>query len=151
MHSAFSQLREILLNEFTEAEVEVLCDKVGISFANLSGTGLFGKTRELLLIAQQHNRLDQLKAHVRAMRPNAFGIDDFDTSPEAGDDASRITEELDESSDQTSITDEEDPIAEDAPVNRRASRGVARETEQEELLSNCHAAAGVDKNNETST
>jgi hypothetical protein len=130
MHSTFSQLREILLNEFTEAEVEVLCDKVGISFTDLSGTGIFGKTRELLLIAQQHNRLDQLKAHVRAMRPNAFGIDDLDTSPKANNNTSRITEELDESNDQTSITDEEDYAAEDAPINRRSSRGVARETEQ---------------------
>lgn len=111
MHSAFSQLREILLHEFTEAEVEVLCNKVGISFANLSGTGLFGKTRELLLIAHQQNRLEQLKAHMRAMRPNAFEIDDEDElSVEA---------------------DEDRPTLEDPPQqHQRSSRDVARETEQ---------------------
>ena len=76
MPSIFGQLREILLNEFTEAEVKMLCDRMGIDFEDLAGTGLFGKTRELLLVTQQQNRLPQLLAHMRVMQPQAF--DDYD-------------------------------------------------------------------------
>lgn len=72
MQLTASQLREILLNEFTEAEVEALCEKLDIEYSRLAGTGVFGKTRELLALLQQQNRLSHLRAHMRAMRPHAF-------------------------------------------------------------------------------
>lgn len=87
MHLTAGQLREILLNEFTESEVEALCVKLGVEYARLSGTGLFGKTRELLAIVHKQDRLPHLRAHMRAMRPNAFdAYRDPDEESAAADD-----------------------------------------------------------------
>jgi hypothetical protein len=87
MHLTAGQLREILLNEFTESEVEALCVKLGIEYTRLSGTGLFGKTRELLAIVHKQDRISHLRTHMRAMRPNAFdAYQDADDDSEAADD-----------------------------------------------------------------
>jgi hypothetical protein len=115
MPSIFGQLREILLNEFTEAEVKMLCDRMGIDFEDLAGTGLFGKTRELLLVTQQQNRLPQLLAHMRVMQPQAF--DDYDQADLA------TAAEFDSSTD---ARPSREPSSEkDVPFT-----DVARETEQ---------------------
>jgi hypothetical protein len=70
--SNFAKLRELLLNEFSEAEVTSLCQDVGLNYENLPGTGLFGKTRGLLEVAQRNGRLRSLQARIRELRPDGY-------------------------------------------------------------------------------
>jgi len=116
MHLTASQLRDILLNEFTEAEVEALCEKLHIEYSRLSGTGVFGKTRELLALLQQQDRLSHLRAHMRAMRPHAFDAQHAAGGPH--DDSREESEEFD-----GLLT------APGAGASRGTARGVAQDDE----------------------
>ncbi len=70
--SNFAKLRELLLNEFSEAEVTGLCQDIGLNYETLPGTGLFGKTRGLLEVAQQNGRLRALQSRLRELRPDGY-------------------------------------------------------------------------------
>ena len=70
--SLFTKLRDLLLNEFTEAEVVQLCQELGLNYETLPGTGYFGKTRGLLEVADRQDKLQALKSRMRALRPDAY-------------------------------------------------------------------------------
>ncbi len=67
-----AKLRELLLNEFTEAELEQICRDIGLDYAVLPGAGAFGKTRELIESARTQDKLRQLQNRIRELRPNAY-------------------------------------------------------------------------------
>lgn len=68
----FLKLRELLLNEFDEAELIALCKEVGIDYTSLPGTGTFGKTREMLKAARDLDKLRALQRKLRELRPEAY-------------------------------------------------------------------------------
>jgi hypothetical protein len=67
-----TQLRELLVKEFTEDELVALCQDVGINYAELPGMGAYGKTREIIAMAQARNVIDTLAARVNDLRPDAY-------------------------------------------------------------------------------
>jgi hypothetical protein len=66
------KLRDLLLNEFSEAEVVALCQDLGYSYDDLPGTGFFGKTRGLVETAQREGNLRALQVKLRELRPEAY-------------------------------------------------------------------------------
>ena len=67
-----AKLRELLLNEFSEPELEQLCQDIGLNYAALPGTGTFGKTRELVEMARSQDKLRLLQSRLRELRPAAY-------------------------------------------------------------------------------
>jgi len=67
-----AKLRELLLNEFTEAELEQICRDIGLDYASLPGAGAFGKTRELVESVRTQDKLRQLQNRMRELRPGAY-------------------------------------------------------------------------------
>ncbi len=72
-----AKLRNLLLNEFSEPELEKLCQDIGLNYASLSGTGTFGKTRGLIETARAQDKLRLLQNKVRELRPEAFANADL--------------------------------------------------------------------------
>jgi hypothetical protein len=70
--SNFAKLRELLLNEFSEAEVATLCQDIGLNYETLPGAGVFGKTRGLLEVAQKSGKLRTLQMRLRELRPDGY-------------------------------------------------------------------------------
>lgn len=70
--STFVKLRDLLLNEFSEAEVATLCQEIGLDYEALPGTGFFGKTRGLLEVAGRDGKMRLLQARLRDLRPEAY-------------------------------------------------------------------------------
>ncbi|MCS7059686.1 MAG: hypothetical protein RMN25_00835 [Anaerolineae bacterium] len=66
------KLREIMVAEFSEADLRTLCAELGLSFDELGGLGVFGKTRALIETARERSMLPSLEARARALRPAAF-------------------------------------------------------------------------------
>jgi nucleoside phosphorylase len=64
-------LRDLLTAQFNIEELQDLCVDLGIDYENLSGQGKGGKARELIAYAQRRNRMDDLIARARALRPQA--------------------------------------------------------------------------------
>ena len=89
----FAKLRDLLLNEFSEAEVIALCQDLGLDYETLPGTGFFGKTRGLLEVANKEGRMRALQARVRDARPEAYDALEIGMTPaeEAGVDVSHET------------------------------------------------------------
>ncbi len=67
-----ARLRQLLLTEFTEAELAQLCKELGMNYENLQGIGLFGKTRALIEEARSRGKLRLLQRRVRDLRPLAY-------------------------------------------------------------------------------
>ena len=67
-----AKLRNLLLNEFTEEDLKILCASLEINYEKLPGTGTFGKTRALLDKVQSQDKLRNLQAKVRELRPAAY-------------------------------------------------------------------------------
>jgi hypothetical protein len=74
-----AKLRNLLLNEFSEQELEKLCQDIGLNYVSLPGTGAFGKTRGLIETARTQDKLRLLQNKVRELRPEAFANADFQT------------------------------------------------------------------------
>lgn len=66
------KLRELLLNEFTEAELASLCADLGLNYESLPGTGAFGKTRGMVEAARSQDKLRALQSRLRELRPEAY-------------------------------------------------------------------------------
>lgn len=75
--TTLSKLRDILLSEFTEAELAELCRQIGLHYDALSGTGRFGKTREIIEAARAQGKLRLLQIKLREMRPVAYAAIDL--------------------------------------------------------------------------
>ncbi|MCS7087788.1 MAG: hypothetical protein NZL91_03720 [Thermoflexales bacterium] len=69
---ATAKLRELLLAEFTEAELVQLCKELGLNYEALPGIGTFGKTRALIEEARVQGKLRLLQRRVRDLRPLAY-------------------------------------------------------------------------------
>lgn len=67
-----AKLRELLLNEFSEEELNALCANLRIDYDKLAGTGTFGKTRALIDTAKSQDKMRALQAKVRELRPVAY-------------------------------------------------------------------------------
>jgi hypothetical protein len=74
------KLREILLNEFSEAELTALCKDVGLDYATLSGEGQFGKTREIIKTLIEQDKVQALRSRVRDLKPIAFNAAGFNAA-----------------------------------------------------------------------
>lgn len=72
-----SKLREILLSEFTEAELVELCKQLGLHYDALPGTGTFGKTRAIIEAARAQGKLRLLQIKLRELRPVAYAAIDL--------------------------------------------------------------------------
>ncbi|BCX04674.1 MAG: hypothetical protein KatS3mg053_2612 [Candidatus Roseilinea sp.] len=66
------QLRELLLNEFSEPELVALCKDIGLDYEALPGTGTFGKTREIVEAARAQDKLRLLHSRLRELKPEAY-------------------------------------------------------------------------------
>ncbi len=78
-----AKLRELLLNEFSEEELNTLCASLGIDYDKLAGTGTFGKTRALIDTAKSQDKMRALQAKVRELRPVAYEAVGFTTPTES--------------------------------------------------------------------
>ncbi len=65
-------LRNILVTYFSDSEVRDLCFDLGIDYESLAGEGKAAKARELVAYCQRRDRLTELEAACRRLRPNAF-------------------------------------------------------------------------------
>ncbi len=74
------KLREILLNEFSEAELTTLCKELGLDYATLPGEGQFGKTREIIKTLIEQDRVQALRSRVRDLKPSAFNAAGFNAT-----------------------------------------------------------------------
>jgi len=84
------KLREILLNEFSEAELAAFSAELGLDYAALPGEGQFGKTREMFLILREQDRLQALKSRLRALRPAAYDAAGLNLVAPAPENARRL-------------------------------------------------------------
>jgi hypothetical protein len=66
------QLRDILVAYFNDNELRDLCFDLGIDYENLGGDAKSGKARELVDYCRRYDRLPDLEAACRRLRPNAF-------------------------------------------------------------------------------
>ena len=64
------QLRETLTKRFNQSEFQDLCFDIGIGYDELSGTTINDKARELLLLCIRQDRLADLIAHGKHIRPD---------------------------------------------------------------------------------
>ena len=65
-------LRDIIVLYFNDSELRDLCFNLSIDYENLGGDAKPGKARELVAYCQRHNRLAELEATCRRLRPHAF-------------------------------------------------------------------------------
>ena len=63
-------LRDQLLRTFNLAELNGLCFDLGIDFESLAGQTRPEKAQSLVAYCDRHNRMDELLARVRALRPH---------------------------------------------------------------------------------
>jgi hypothetical protein len=77
-----TELRDILVTNFNDGELRDLCFDLGVEYENLGGEGKSGKARELVAYCQRRERLPDLEAACRRLRPGAFK-DDRTASAEA--------------------------------------------------------------------
>lgn len=66
------KIRELLLNEFSEAELKALCKDIGLDYESLPGTGTFGKTREIMEAVRAQDKLRLLQSRLRELKPEAY-------------------------------------------------------------------------------
>jgi len=70
--SVIATLREVLLAYFSEAELVGLCRDFDIDYGDLPGVGPLAKTRAMIAILRDRNKLDQLMARIHDLRPEAY-------------------------------------------------------------------------------
>ncbi len=63
------RLRQILIEYFNDEELRDLLFEMNWDYENLPGTGKSGKARELIAMAERHQRLPELIAHIKRLRP----------------------------------------------------------------------------------
>jgi hypothetical protein len=76
-----ARFRDFLIVEFSEEQLAELCQDVGLNYADLPGTGAYGKTRELIEIARSRHLLSALMNRAKELHPDAYrnaGIKDVD-------------------------------------------------------------------------
>jgi tetratricopeptide (TPR) repeat protein len=64
------ELHRILSQRFIEDEFRTLCFYLGVSYDNLSGEGLSGKARELLIYCEHREQIPELIATGKRLRPD---------------------------------------------------------------------------------
>jgi hypothetical protein len=67
-----ARFRDFLIVEFSEEQLAELCQDVGLNYADLPGTGAYGKTRELIEIARSRRLLSALMDRAKELRPDAY-------------------------------------------------------------------------------
>ncbi len=67
-----ARFRDFLIVEFSEEQLAELCQDVGLNYADLPGTGAYGKTRELIEIARSRRLLGALMSRAKELRPDAY-------------------------------------------------------------------------------
>ncbi len=67
-----TELRDFITKYFDYNELRDLCFDLGIDHENLPGESKSAKARELVAYCQRRNRLDELEATCRRLRPHAF-------------------------------------------------------------------------------
>ncbi len=67
-----TQLHQFLVDHFDLDELETLCLHLKIKYDDLGGKGLTGKARELVLYAERHGRLVDLRAVLGQLRPDIY-------------------------------------------------------------------------------
>jgi hypothetical protein len=77
------KLRELMAAEFSEADLQALCQSLELNYDELPGLGVFGKTRAVIEAARQRNLLPSLAARVRELRPAAFAAAGIAAAAEA--------------------------------------------------------------------
>jgi hypothetical protein len=84
------KLREILLTEFNEPELQALCQTLGLDYATLPGEGHFGKTRAIFLALREQGRLPVLRARIRDARPAAYAAAGLNTVTDAPESSANL-------------------------------------------------------------
>lgn len=72
--SVIATLREVLLAYFSEAELIGLCRDFDIDYDDLPGVGPLAKTRAMIALLRDRNKLDQLMARIHDQRPEAYVV-----------------------------------------------------------------------------
>ena len=67
-----ARFRDFLIVEFNEDQLAELCQDIGLNYADLPGTGAYGKTRELIEIARSRHLLSALMTRARELRSDAY-------------------------------------------------------------------------------
>ncbi len=68
-------LRDTIIAHFSEPEVRTLCDDIGVEYDDLPAQGRKFKVGELVLLVDRQNRISELVAKCRELRPNVEWID----------------------------------------------------------------------------
>lgn len=63
------KFRDEIINSFNRAEFIDLCMSLHVDFDDLGGDGLGEKARELILYFKRRNQLQELRDHIRLLRP----------------------------------------------------------------------------------
>ncbi|KAA3664120.1 MAG: response regulator [Chloroflexi bacterium] len=66
------RLREIIDKCYNEEELRDLCFNIDVEYEMLGGTGISGKSRELISYAKRHGRYYELVNVCHSLRPHAF-------------------------------------------------------------------------------
>ncbi|HEY3288649.1 MAG TPA: hypothetical protein VGK87_00840 [Anaerolineae bacterium] len=66
------KLRDLMVSEFGEDELQTICRDIGLSYADLPGMGPYGKTREMINAVQQLHLVRTLMNRVEQLRPSAY-------------------------------------------------------------------------------
>jgi hypothetical protein len=66
------ELRDIINKYFSDSELRDLCFELNIDYESLGGDNKPAKVRELVTYCQRRDRLADLEAACRRLRPNAF-------------------------------------------------------------------------------
>ena len=69
-HEFKAELRQKIIQYFSEEEVRTLCFDLGVEYADLPATGRAAKVRELVALMEDHGRLPELLAQLHRRRPN---------------------------------------------------------------------------------
>ncbi len=75
-----ARLRQILADYFSQDELRTLCFEIGVDYEDLPGDGKGSKARELVIYLERQERIPELIAICRTLRPNAFREDTPESS-----------------------------------------------------------------------
>ncbi len=67
-----SQLLHLLTERFSESELRTLCFHLGMDYDDLSGEGKAGKARELVAFLKRRQRIPELVAVIKQLRPDVL-------------------------------------------------------------------------------
>lgn len=69
-----SKLRNVISDLFNEEELRHMCFDLNVDYQSLAAVGKSGKVRELVDFMRRHDRLEELVAHCRQLRPKGNWI-----------------------------------------------------------------------------